>query len=167
MAAVTTVSQSLKDYHAFHASFLFISSDNQTCTVYKMVSVSRWSLHSYCVINSVGNSSISTIQSFIVIDPLLNEARAWRYIWGSGHMASHILMHGIRWKWVFSLSPGSFTYLNRATTSHLREGWVSPRASLDAAVKRKCPCLIVWYAYLCVLCLIVLLLPLDENPSTV
>jgi hypothetical protein len=72
-------------------------------------------------------------------------------------------MLGIRWKWV--VSPGNFPYLDRATSSHLREDWVSPRASLNAAVKRKYPCLIVRYVYL--LCLIVLPLPLDENPSTV
>jgi hypothetical protein len=57
--------------------------------------------------------------------------------WGSIGIAPRILNLGIRWRWVVISLPGRFTLRERAPGIHWIGGWVSPRAGLDAVVKRK------------------------------
>jgi len=59
--------------------------------------------------------------------------------WGSGGIALHILTLAlVRGEWSDSF-PSCFTLRERAPSTHWIGGWVGPRTSLDAAVRRKIP----------------------------
>jgi hypothetical protein len=58
----------------------------------------------------------------------------WRY-------TPHISDLGTRWRQVVSFTPWLLYPQGKSPDTHWKGGWVGPRASLDAVVKRKIPSL--------------------------
>jgi hypothetical protein len=73
------------------------------------------------------------------VSPCLTEHHAIKTYWGSGGISPAFLtssLGGGEWS---ASRPGRFTPTERAPCTHWIEGWVGPRAVLDAVVKRKIP----------------------------
>jgi hypothetical protein len=69
----------------------------------------------------------------------LSKHRAIKTYWGSAGIAPRILDHGLEGVEWSASRPSRFTPRERAPGTRWRGGWVSPRAVLDAVVKRKIP----------------------------
>jgi hypothetical protein len=67
--------------------------------------------------------------------------RELKAYWWSRVIALRILVLGTRWKLVVSFTLRSLCPRERVPATHWIGGWVGPRASLDAVVKRKIPSL--------------------------
>jgi hypothetical protein len=63
----------------------------------------------------------------------------WRRIGGVDVYIHSFFDLGTRWRWVVIFTPRPLYPQGRAPGTHWIGGWVSPRAVLDAVVKRKIP----------------------------
>jgi hypothetical protein len=79
---------------------------------------------------------LSTLSWVRCITCALTEHHTMKTCWGSGGVASHIFTSALDGgKWSAS-RPGCFIPRERAPGTYSIEGWVGPRAGLDAVVKR-------------------------------
>jgi hypothetical protein len=69
----------------------------------------------------------------------LTKHHAMKAYVGNGGIAPRILDLGTRWRWVISFTPQPLYPQERTPGIHWIGGWVSPRAGLDAGVRRKIP----------------------------
>jgi len=74
-----------------------------------------------------------------VVPVLLTEHHAMEAYWGGEVQLNAFFDLGSRWRRVVSFTPWPFYSQGRAPGTYCIEGWVSPRAVLDAVVKKKIP----------------------------